>query len=163
MYTDILEEKEEVIKIKTNDRFDKLTNLDIKTHYRDKKFYVSRQDILSSLAYWLTFQSPYDAPDIWEAIINFNEYLLNNVFSVNEAIINKDFSYDELKKVINTKVFESIPSIEKLNDPKISSGKGYKNRHIKYSPDYDFIDLDALARNVFFMVLRNYITDGGFE
>ena len=52
------------------------------------------------------------------------------------------FAYEELSEIVNDKVFESIPEILALNEMKP-----------------DFIDLGALARNVFFMILRQYITE----
>ena len=44
--------------IKANDRFDRLCNLDISTHYRDIKFYVSSSYLLAAFAYWVVAQNP---------------------------------------------------------------------------------------------------------
>ena len=142
--------------IKTNERFDRLTNLDISTHYRGNDYYFMRNDFLGAFAYWVVSQSPYDTPDITKALEAFGGY-------VNEKIkdgIPKRFTYDELRRFINEDIFESIPEIEKLNHPKANVGVGYENRHKNPHPDYDFIDLGALARNVFFMLLRESITQG---
>lgn len=67
------------------------------------------------------------------------------------------FTYDELAAIIHEDVFESIPDIEALNHPRISSGPGYENRHEVGNPHYDFIDLGALARNIFYSMVRHHI------
>jgi len=163
MFDDLVKKNddEEVTEIKTNDRFDKLTNLDISTHYRDKKFYVSKFYILGALSYWITVQSPYVVPDVFSAITDFYAYL--NIKLGIGTLFPVYFTYDELSGLISEKTFESIHSIEILNHPKISSGEGYENRHNNPHPDYDFIDLGALARNVFYMILREIITQGSYE
>ena len=69
------------------------------------------------------------------------------------------FTYVELKGFISGDVFEAIPEIEKLNHSKKPTGEYvFIDRHSKPHPDYDFIDLGALAHNVFFMLLRESIT-----
>jgi len=142
--------------IKTNNNFDKLTNLDISTNYRDNKFYFMKSDFMGAFAYWVVVQSPYDVPDIRSPLTAFSNYIdekYPTLYKIPEL-----FSYDDLKNFINADIFESIPEIKILNKPKISSGKGYENRYNKPSPDYDFIGLSALAGNVFFMILREAIT-----
>jgi hypothetical protein len=71
----------------------------------------------------------------------------------------KKFTYTELRELINEKVFESIPEIEKLNHPKIDRGQqiSFCGRNFKSKADYDFIDLSALARNIFFMLIKEKI------
>jgi len=134
--------------MKTNERFDRLTNLDISTHYRDTEFWLMRGDFLSAFAYWVINQSPYKTPDISSPLSAFDGYLA----FIFPDDLPKKFTYDEVKKVINEEAFEAIPAIEELNHPKKEGG-------IKQSdPDTDFIDLGALARNVFYMILREYIT-----
>ena len=51
-------------------------------------------------------------------------------------------------------------SIEKLNHAKIKQ-KGFiasSSRFHKTKPDYDYIDLSALARNIGYMIMRTQIT-----
>lgn len=145
--------------IKTNSRFDKLTNLDIATHYRDKEFYFMRSDFLGAFACWVIRQSPYDAPDITDSMKAFEKYIL--------AYFQKDipmsFTYDSLHEFINEKVFENIPEIEKLNHAEIEI-KGFiasSSRYHETKPEYDYIDLCALARNIVYMLMREYITTSG--
>ena len=140
---------------KTNDRFDRLTNLDIVTRYREKEFWFMLSDFVGAFAYWATTQSPYKILDI-AALKAFKEYILELYPKINE--MPEMFTYKELSKIITEDVFEGIPEIELLNNPKVSSGEGYSKRHTTWHPDYDFIDLGALARNIFYMMCREYIT-----
>jgi len=145
-------------KITTNENFDQLTNLDISTHYRNRKYYFMKSDFLGAFACWVIRQSPYDTPDITEPMKAFGEYV-NMRF---EKDIPEKFTYDELSEFINDNVFESIPEIEKLNHAKIEID-GFivsSSRFHKTKPDYDYIDLSALARNIFYMLLRENITQG---
>lgn len=141
--------------ITTNERFDKLTNLSISTHYKDREFWFMRSDCLGAFAYWVVAQSPYDAPDITPALEAFSGYVGGKI--ANDIPVK--FTYSELKDFINEDVFESIPEIEKLNHRKNGrDGMGFCSRYDKPAPDDDFIDLGALARNVFYMLLRQSIT-----
>jgi len=144
------------MEITTNERFDKLTNLDISTHYRDREYYFMRSDFMGAFAYWAVSQSPYDSPDITKALEAFSSYVSKKI----KDGIPEKFTYDELSEFINEDVFTQIPEIEKLNHPKINAGRtiNFCSRYNKIKPDYDFIDLGALARNVFYMLLREYIT-----
>lgn len=127
----------------------KLTNRDISENHRKGEYWFMRGDFLGAFAYWVVKQSPYDTPDILSALQAFGSYVSKRIADGQP----EKFTYDELSDFISEKVFESIPEIEVLNYPKISSG-----RHKKMHPDYDFIDLGALARNVFYMILRESIT-----
>ena len=122
--------------------------------HRDGEYWFMRSDFLGAFAYWVVAQSPYDTPDILSPLQAFGAYVSERVADG----MPKKFTYDELSDFISDKVFESIPEIEALNHSKVSSGPGYENRHTKMHPDYDFIDLGALARNVFYMILRQSIT-----
>jgi hypothetical protein len=142
--------------IKTNDRFDRLTNLDISTHHREGTRWLMKSDFLGAFAYWVVAQSPYDAPDITPALTAWNEHL-NTIFP--DSDMPKEFSYDELRATVTEDVFEAIPEIEILNHRKNGrDGMGFCSRYDKPSPDDDFIDLGALANNVFYMVMRESIT-----
>ena len=136
----------------------RLTNLDISTNYRDREYWFMRSDFLGAFAYWVVAQSPYDTPDIMPALKAFGEYI---ALRIRDGIPEK-FTYAELQEFINEKVFESIPEIKKLNHPKIDVGQkiNFCDRYSKPKPDYDFIDLGALARNIFFMLMRESITHG---
>lgn len=142
-------------KITTNERFDRLTNLDISTHHRNKSYWLMRSDFLGAFAYWAVAQSPYDTPDINKALCAFGEYV-GNTIPAGEPV---EFTYDELDRFISEDAFGAIPEVEKLNHRKNGrDGMGFCSRYGQPSPDDDFIDLGALARNVFYMILRESIT-----
>ena len=142
--------------ITTNERFDRLTNLDISTYYRDREYWLMKNNFLGAFAYWVVAQSPYDTPGINPALGAFNKYISVQVGNVHPV----KFTYDELSAFINEDIFESIPEIEALNHPKIDNGQRYVfvDRYSTPEADYDFIDLGALARNIFYMLLREQIT-----
>lgn len=149
--------------IETNDRFDQLTNLDIKTHHRDTVVWVMRSDFLGAFSYWVVSQSPYETPDINKPLKAFAAH----IGKVVEPVMPKSFTYDELAALVSEEALESIPEVLELNRPKISSGEAYRNRYQPSStgqkemnPDFDFIDLGALSRNIFYMILRSYIAEG---
>ncbi len=97
-------------------------------------------NLLASFAYWVVAQNP-------------NKYLIDirlplQAFERHMAPAFKGlllepakFKYQELRDMINEKEFGKIPEILALNEMKP-----------------DFIDLGALARNVFYMILREHIT-----
>ena len=125
--------------VKTNKRFDQLTNLDISTYYKNIIFYVLPSDLLGAFAYWVTAQNPNKALiDMRLPLAAFNSYVLSFFDKPN---LPEKLNYEKLKNIINEEAFVSIPDILELN---------------KLKPD--FIDLDVLARNVFFMILREHIT-----
>jgi len=145
------------MQIETNDRFDGLTNLDISTHYRDTDFYFSKSDFLGAFTYWVVVQSPYDTPDIEDALNAFNMYISVFIFKEDDIV---NMKFNKLTKLISGEVFETLPQIEKLNHPKIDTGNDFLfvDRYSNTVPDYDFIDLGALARNIVYMLMRDYIT-----
>jgi hypothetical protein len=142
--------------ITTNDRFDRLTNLDISTHYRKRIMWLSKSSFLGAFAYWVVVQSPYDAPDITPALKAWDKHL-NKIFLNSNMIV--EFTYEKLSNAITEDVFASIPEIEKLNHRKNGRiGPGFSSRYDSPDPDDDFIDLCALAKNVFYMIMRENIT-----
>ena len=125
--------------IKTNDRFDTLTNLDISTHYKDKEFYINLSTIKAAMAFWIVAQNPNkQLIDINPSLRAFTEYI--STFFENNSLPEK-FTYERLSKAITEDTLGNIPEILALNELKP-----------------DFIDLGALARNVFYMILREHIT-----
>ena len=126
-------------KIKTNDRFDRLCNLDISTHYREIEVWLFPSSFLSALAYWIVAQNPN------KSLIDLNPALLaykNKIIDKWEKVtISKKFTYNEVSESTSENLFESIPEILVLSELRP-----------------DFIDLGALSRNIFYMILREYIT-----
>jgi hypothetical protein len=132
----------------------KLTNLDISEQYRNIEMYMMRKDFTGQFARWVVEQSPYAVPDIGPALSEFDAYIMLEVMGGEEV---KKFTYDELNKIISEETFESLPYVLALNTAKVTSGPGYANRHNTPHPDYDFIDLSALARNIFYSIVRHHI------
>lgn len=125
-----------------------LTNKDIDNNYRDKMFYMSSSDIVGSFAYYIYIQSPIGIINLDKPIKAIKKYI-DYCFKGKEDYLKFDdsksyfasFTYNELKELIyNNKEIDQIPEVHDLN---------------KTKPD--FIDLDALRRNVFFMVCREEI------
>ena len=75
-----------------------LTNLDISNGYRDIKYTFVKCTILGKFAEWVVRQSPYDTPDITNALKAFDGYLNENVFTEDGPYGDvKTFTYDELQ------------------------------------------------------------------
>ena len=130
-----------------------LTNADIAENYRGVEIYMMRKGFTGPFANWVVQQSPYEVPDFREALAQFNGYVTDLMGG--ETV--KKFDYEELNILISEDAFEKIPAILALNVAKVTSGPGYAKRHRIMHPDYDFIDLGALARNIFYDIIRNHI------
>ncbi len=116
----------------------KLTNRDISENYKDIVLWLFPSDLLGAFAYSVIAQNPNEnLLDIKPALVAFNDHIMP---AFKNTKIPEQFSYDRVKEYVNDKVFEGIPDILALN---------------KLKPDY--IDLGALARNVFYMILREQI------
>ena len=125
--------------IMTNDRFDRLCNNDISTHYRDIEIWLMPSSFLGAFAYWVVAQNPNDELiDIVPALSAFKNYIFSQFANPK---IPKKFTFKLLSDLISEEAFEAMPDILALNELKP-----------------DFIDLGALARNVFYMILRECIT-----
>lgn len=132
-----------------------LTNADISDNYRHVEVWMMRKDFTGQFARWVVEQSPYEVPDIAEALAAFNGYV--TTLMGDEAV--RKFDYEELNILISEEAFEKIPAVLALNVAKVTTGPGYANRfnEDKTHPDYDFIDLGALARNMFYSIVRHHI------
>jgi hypothetical protein len=136
----------------------KLTNLDISEQYKDTEFYLMKDELLGTFACWLIRQSPYDTPDINNALEAYNKFL-EIKFNTEDKVVK--FTYEELSKYISEDIFEGIPEIEIFNHSKKDAGEGFiasSSRYDKTKTDYDFVDLNALACNIFYGICREYIT-----
>jgi hypothetical protein len=115
-----------------------LTNRDISENFRDIELHLMINDFKGAFAYWVTTQNPFGCNGI-EKATNAYESFLKKTFKEKESVIK--MNYDEIVQLTSDIVFESIPEILALNQTK-----------------RDFICLGALSRNVFYMILRNQIT-----
>ena len=125
-----------------------------------KKFLFSKKDILGGIAKWAVHQSPYHRPDNLEIVIDKLNELISPMFS--ETDLSKHFmelSYQEIQDFVLGHCGQ-IPEFMAWNEPKIQTGnplQGSSSRYHKTKPDYDYIDLHALARNVANDILRDQI------
>ena len=116
----------------------KLTNRDIAIQYKDYEFWFMLSDFRAAFAYWVTYQNPNGTFIADKATEAFEKHV--RTFFSNPTIPER-FSYHGLASIISVKKLEEIPEIMELNTMKP-----------------DFIDLGALALNVFYMMLREHIT-----
>jgi hypothetical protein len=107
---------------------------------------VSHKSISGALAHWAVRQSPYTAPDnLGTAVEQFMEKWPHGDYAA--------LSSGELALAIKETI-EHCPLILAWNNPKIEGvvnpelGVAVTSRFDTIKPDYDFIDLGALARNV---------------
>jgi hypothetical protein len=106
----------------------------------DTNFYTSRGDVLGELAAWAVRQSPYTLPAHLEDALR--EFDL--AFDSEEFF---DTNCEELNKRIRD-AFDKCPRVLGWNNAKVGEGTVFCSRYDTPQPDYDFIDLDALARNM---------------
>ena len=130
-------------KIKVN-VMEKLHNREISESYSDISFHLMLSDFKGAFAYWVASQNHNDILEnnnALKAYANFIELKFKMIDKV-------PFKFDctKLKSVVNEDLFMAIPEIMKLN---------------KMEPE--FIDLGALARNVYYMILRKVITQSEYE
>ena len=127
------------------------TNLAISKRPAGKTYHLMRRNFTSALAYWLNAQSPYYAPDMSKAIAAFDA-AVEPLFKSSPVV---EFTAQHLHDIVSGTHFASIPEIEILNHRKNGrNGMGFCSRYDQPQPDDDFIDLDALARNVLYMIIR---------
>lgn len=104
---------------------------------------VSRNDVLGELAGWAVRQSPYTVPDkLAEAVTAFCAAWPRAEHAQFDGVVDLDYT-------IKT-TFRRVPEIMAWNERKNGrDGPGFVTRYSKQpDPDDDFIDLDALARNM---------------
>lgn len=109
-----------------------------------ENLWITKKRVAGDLASWAVQQSPYDVPDaLSEALVKFQAAWPGDEFGMRQWP-----SMDALEKVI-FETFETVPEILAWNERKNGrEGPGFSSRYDQPSPDDDFIDLHALARNV---------------
>lgn len=117
-----------------------LYNREISENYQNEKFYLMIHDFRGAMAYWLARQEINTKIDINKPLDAFTKYLKQKYFKTNDTV--REFSYEQLNNLITEDLFIAIPELMELNE---IEGKG-------------FYDLGALARNVFYMICREQIT-----
>jgi hypothetical protein len=113
----------------------------------DTKFLTTCDEVLGALADWAVQQSPYVCPDnLQQALEEFARELPFDRESPAGCIF--ETSCQWLHKMVRD-LIDACPSILAWNKPKLGQHMVvFTSRYDRPNPDYDFIDLDALARNV---------------
>ena len=126
----------------------------------EKEFLVSKRNILSEVAKWAVAQSPYHRPDNLEIVLDkLNEFIPEWKDKMGYG----KMSYGELKDFLG-KHLKSIPEFNLWNERKNGrqghgfTGAGHHDdgsvKFFNAKADDDFIDLDALIRNVANSIIR---------
>jgi hypothetical protein len=117
------------------------------------KFLVSKKNILSEVAHWAVAQSPYHRPDNLEIVLDKLNILLGEW---KENLGYREMTYPDIKEYLKDLLYQ-IPEFMLWNERK-NGNKSAFQFVIRYSkdidPDNDFIDLDALIRNVSNSIIR---------
>ena len=111
-----------------------------------EKFYTFRHAVLGELAAWAIRQSPYLFPDdLQEGLKEFDSEFPKDPANPS-GIFQTDC--DALEKSVKA-TFLKCPVIMGWNNPKVGEHNVvFVDRFSEPEPDHDFIDLDALAKNV---------------
>jgi len=119
-----------------------LHNNDISANYADRTFTLMLNDFRGAMAYWLASQQINTSIKIGvdKPLLAFTKYIQQKYFKTESSV--KEFTYKQLENLISEDVFIAIPELMELNEIEGS----------------DFYDLGALARNVFYMICREQIT-----
>ena len=121
---------------------------------KEKQFLVSKRNLLSEVAKWAVAQSPYHRPNNLEVVLD----KLNENFGKwsNDNMGYEYFTYKRLMDFLGREL-KAIPEFLLWNERKNDNQSEYKfvDRYSKDdNPDDDFIDLDALIRNVANSIIR---------
>lgn len=131
--------------------------------WKDKsKRIVLKSVLIGHFAMWAVRQSPYLSPnDLDTGIEEFNENFVSSTKIGNADII--ETTYIELEDNIKNAISYS-DTISSWNIAKKGAGPIFVSMYSEPKPDYDFIDLEALARNIAQSVwLEISYNDGAFE
>lgn len=121
---------------------------------------VLKETVIGHFAMAVVRQSPYLMPEYLAAgIKEFDKLLSSNIEVGNEKLI--ETTYIDLKKSIG-KAISNSEIIYSWSIAKKGTGPVFVSSYSKPKPDYDFIDLDALARNIAQSVWLEVCYDDGF-
>ncbi len=134
---------------------------------------ISKNDIISAMSYCAVRQSPYTFPkNLQIALQSLSDKIDEKLIfesSVKQNVKSyKEVDNDQLYNLIKDLVY-STPEIAIWNLTQYELDKGFTDpdddnrpilglivgRGVNPQPDYDFIDLDALVRNVTNLILNN--------
>lgn len=117
----------------------------------NEKIFVTRGQFLGTFAKYAVSQSPYPRPDNLELVIDRLNENVNNWFDNAPMGVAEFDNRQQLENVLATNT-ELIPEFQAWNDTKNSGNEAELHFVSRYdapgNPDDDFIDLEALWRNV---------------
>ncbi len=112
-------------------------NLSISKNYSKDKFMLMPSDFYGAFAYWATIQGM-DGRHLLDKALKAFRNMIDAHFT--NPKIPEWWTYKRLEDVINENTLENIQDIKELNEGK------------------NFIDLSVLSRNIFYMIIREQIT-----
>lgn len=115
-----------------------------------KEVVITSRSVLGALASCAVRQSPYHRPDNLEVVLDkFFELIKEEINETTEKYIKKFDSWKECHDWIADKL-NTIPEFLLWNERKNGGKSQYAvvSRFNDIDPDNDFIDLDALTRNI---------------
>lgn len=122
-----------------------------------KNLIIGRNTVLGEFASHAVQQSPYTVPDNLQIAIE----KLEKMWPVGDY--NPEYKeFYEMGDVRNTLslLFDQIPEVLAWNERKNGKqGMGFSSRHDQPTPDDDFIDLHALARNIAMAVWKDAVNN----
>ena len=112
-------------------------------------FTTSKREILGEIARWAVRQSPYHRPDNLEVVLDKMNELIKDIVDYPEVD-------EQILKVLISRL-KQIPEFVAWNERKNGNQSAYAfvDRYSEIEPDNDFIDLDALIRNVVHAIIIN--------
>ena len=117
-----------------------LTNREISENFNSEIFHLMIGDFTGAFAYQIAARKHKSKVDIEKSLNAWINFLQQKYFTTDGHV--EVFTYEQLNKLITEDLFIAIPEIYELNQIKSK----------------EFYDLGALARNVFFMICREQIT-----
>jgi len=120
------------------------------------QYIISVKDVTAALAYWAVKQSPYHCPDNLKDALAVLETRIRKKLDFDQFNFTKT-TYQELEATLSWALeTEHHPVFKGWNTPKEGNARNlYVSRLETIKPDYDFIDLTALARNTAQLVWLN--------
>lgn len=132
----------------------------------EREFWWPIDQVVGAFAMWAVRQSPYPVPD------NLTDNCKSLTDLMKEAIEDREqmapdsdeewfkSNHEWIEKTM-LRLFDQIPQIMEWNNRKNGNqaSLGFSSRYDKPSPDNDFIDLHALARNIAHTLIREALID----
>lgn len=118
----------------------------------EQRYLVGRKQVLAHVAHWAVRQSPYTCPDgLPEALTELDRRLAESWKDPLFERVTEGELRDALRETLLT-----IPQVLAWNEPKAGGDAPFLLvcAFSQVSPDRDFIDLDALLRNVVNGIVR---------